>query len=81
MSQTVPLLAERALSPGQQATMNVFACELNRCYFSGHMENYEALDPDGSLRKLWSDTDSLYGYYLNSIQTDAGMNYNEWTIG
>ena len=81
LSQTVLLLAGRALSPGQQATMNVFACELNRCYFSGHMENYEALDPDGSLRKLWSDTDSLYGYYLNSIQTDAGMNYNEWTIG
>lgn len=81
LSQTVPLLAESHLSPGQQASMNVFACEVNRSYFSGHMEGYEALDPDGSLRELWVNTGSLYGYYLDSIQSDAGNNYNEWTIG
>ena len=81
LSQTAPLLAENDLSPAEQVAMNLYACEVNRAYFSGHMERYEALDPDGSLRNLWANTGSLYGYYLNSLRDDTGKNYNEWVIG
>ena len=80
LSQTVPILLANDLTDEERAAMNAYACEVNRAYFSGHMERYEELDPKGELRELWESTQSLYGYYLNSIRDDAGKNYNEWTV-
>ena len=60
---------------GMDEAMVDFACEANRCYFSGRMDLFPE---EPALLAAWEQTGSFFGVYLASMQADAGKNFTVW---